>query len=682
MQKSEVGPPDGGFQETVPDEQAVLRYEEHITDLLVTVARLHRQIERLQDSKASREDEDFSDLCSEYTASLPQCRPQFSRLAAAIPALPPRPACSREGKADLFLDVHKAVTSLENTLLSHRSRMSSAEANMAGCALGTEGQKESLQKFQGPWPWLDQEADGVGLGMDEMSIYKQEIAMQKEKNASLWKDLEGMNQALSCSKATLSAYQKERDKLLKKVQELQSTLSKRETPTDGAASPARERALWEPQQGPPPAETLAKCKDMEAQGQQLRGCIEKWRCANQLLLAALQESKSDAEHISMLLGSCEANNTALCLAAQYSECRLEAYETLFSLTVAGLHLPLEAAAEEAGPPVGEPSNSRCAVKSTVKDEVCQAFQSSRLDHEAPGGCTQPEQGLPGARGSAEEERKALLGRIAWLRAEQASVKLPAHWPPLRPDSATASINAGIRARVAEVQRTLRDELLPEATQPKMEKAHLLQGLQAAREGLADLNTQLHLMEKDKQALELWTYTHRAREASCLLMIQILQGERDELRGQQSASSESSSSSSSSESCLGEYAPLCSPRQTVPGSPKGRRSSAEPQVWMRDCLDALARNRELKDQVFSLLIDLEERSQDCRAQETQQMELTSKFFKAHRALVLAYWNARKKREAQVRQLEMQISQMSQRQAGQLQSLMQTLQQLEDRASSLA
>lgn len=47
------------------------------------------------------------------------------------------------------------------------------------------------------------------------------------------------------------------------------------------------------------------------------------------------------------------------------------------------------------------------------------------------------------------------------------------------------------------------------------------------------------------------------------------------------------------------------------------------------------------------------------------------------MVQAYQNARRKQDAQVRQLEMQIGLMSHRQAGQLQSLMHTLQRLEGR-----
>ncbi|XP_063003172.1 harmonin-binding protein USHBP1 [Elgaria multicarinata webbii] len=707
MEKGEAEPVDGGFQVNASDEQAVLRYEEHITGLLVTVAQLHGKIEHLQDQKA-RDDEEFSDLCSEYTASLPRCPPQFSKLATMtlLPPLPP--VHSEEGRADLFLDVHKAVTSLENTVFSHRSRIPSTEAEVAGYVPATEGPEKSLWTFQRcgtePSPTPGQASDVMGLGFltDEMSVYEREIALQKERNAALLVELGGRDEVLSRSQVMLCAYQEERDKLQRKVRELQDALSKMETLADADASPVGEREPWgfqdpvaaaqnvarcfrstlsghpacffHPQHGPPPAETRAK--DMEAQSQQLRGFIEKLRSINQLLSATLQESKSDTERISILLGRRESDNTALRLAVQYSERCLEAYEVLFSLTTARLHPSTEAADEEGnGTHTGESSDSHRKMKLAAVD---QAYRSSQ-DHGADGEV----QSSPEPWGLEDDKRTVLREHIGRLRAEQASVKLPAQRPPAGPDSVAARINAGIGAKVAEVHRALRDNLPAEAARPKMEKAHLLRELQAAREALADLNTRLHLTEKEKQGLELWTYTYRAQEAVCLLTIRILQGERDELRGQKAPSSESSSSSSDSSS--GEYAPIRHSKRATLGSSEdvgGRRPTADPEVQRHELLDTLARNKELKDRIRSLLVDLEERSQDSRAQEAQQGELTRDFFKAHSALVLAYRSARKKQEMQLQQLQTQMGLMHQRQAGQLRSLMQTLQRLEGRASGEA
>lgn len=78
------------------------------------------------------------------------------------------------------------------------------------------------------------------------------------------------------------------------------------------------------------------------------------------------------------------------------------------------------------------------------------------------------------------EREMLQEYIKLLKMEQASVKLPTHQPLNGADSAAARINAGIGAKVAEVQRTLQNTLSAEAVKPRMEKVHLCQELQTIR----------------------------------------------------------------------------------------------------------------------------------------------------------------------------------------------------------
>ncbi|KAJ7308169.1 hypothetical protein JRQ81_008685 [Phrynocephalus forsythii] len=91
----------------------------------------------------------------------------------------------------------------------------------------------------------------------------------------------------------------------------------------------------------------------------------------------------------------------------------------------------------------------------------------------------------------------------------------------------------------------------------------------------------------------------------------------------------------------------------------------------------SRNQELKERIRSLLADLEERTHESKAQEIQQVELTWDFFKAHRALVLAFLNAQKKQTSQQCRLEAQAGHMGQRQAQQLEKLRQALRELEGR-----
>ncbi|XP_042336233.1 Usher syndrome type-1C protein-binding protein 1 isoform X2 [Sceloporus undulatus] len=725
MEKGDPEPQDEGLPEKVPpDEQAILRYEEHITELMVTVAHLHGQIEHLQQRK-NREEEEFFDLCSEYTASLPRCPVPFPSMAA----IPPSSSHPGEGNPDLFLAVHQAVTSLENTVVTHRSRIPSTETKMEEPVHVAESFEESLKKFDRSFKELYLQTDDDPMGSDlgflsgDTSIYEQEIALYEERNAALRGELGSRNEELSQSKETLHAYQEERDKLQRKVKDLQNTLSRVETLQSGASSPLCERDPWGfqgdfglirlpdpvaivaqkflrcvqdatnvlPTPGNfspkvlPPAETHSK-DPRGPQRDQFHRSIETLQGLNHLLLETFQETKSDTEGISMLLDLSESDNTALRLAVQYSERCLEAYEALFSLAVAKQGPCLQVPAKDVETSgAGKPNDLLDPMRSAMMEKACHFLQSCGTGGEMPGECKVHSEQSPMQPGemAEEEDRKVLRDYIQHLRTEKASLKLPTHRPPPGPGSVAAEINLGIEARVAEIQRALHDALPSEMTPKKMEKAQLLRELQVAREALADLNTRLALAEKEKQQLELQTYTYWAQEAACQLMIKFLKAERGTLCGEQSISSGESSSSSSSDS--EEYGPVTSSRRMVPGllqAPSGKGAAPDPEAQRLELRDTLARNRELKDQIHYLLVDLEEQSQESRAQEMQEMELARDFFKAHSALMLAKQNARKKQEAQICQLESQMTLMSQRQTGQLRILMQTVQRLEGRVGGLA
>lgn len=415
MEKGEWGSAAEGLEEA--DERAILRYEEHITTLLLTVAQLHSKAERLQQRRA-REEDAYSDQCSEYTASLPRCMPRPRSLA-----IRPFPmGCPMEGGgSDVFLDLQQAVASLEKAVFSHRScaRLLGAAGGETGgpSVVGEEWAQiaKNLEEFErglgifaglpeddGDWPWEaaprapgETSEASPGLPAEDTSWIQKEIAMYKERNTALQEALGSKEEELSRSQVTLQAFHEERDKLQRKVKELQDSLLRIETPSQpgsssasasgpvsprGSISPGGEGEPWPFQDAVAAAESFIRCfqscsgtrhlcrlfpqhrpgasespvQEWEARTEQLRGGIERLKGLNQLLAGTLRDCKGHSERLSMWLGQYESNSTALHLAAQYSERCMEAYEVLLPLAGVKLGPRLQAAEEGDAVDKGEP----------------------------------------------------------------------------------------------------------------------------------------------------------------------------------------------------------------------------------------------------------------------------------------------------------------------------------------
>ncbi|XP_074926570.1 harmonin-binding protein USHBP1 isoform X1 [Chelonoidis abingdonii] len=706
-----------------------------------------------------REEDEYSDQCSEYTASLPRCvqRPQ----SLAIHPFPM--GCMEEGgNSDVFLDLQQAVTSLENAVFSWRSRaqlLGSAGGQTGAGGPSAAGEEwaqitktlEELERSLGGLAGLSEDnGSGLwkgapkalgektseaspGLSAEDMSWIKNEIATYAERNAALRVVLGSKEEEISRSKVTLQAFQEEREKLQRKVKELQDSLLRMETPSQpcspsasasdavsprGSVSPRGEGEPWPFQDPVAMAQSLIRCfqscsstqhlcrlfpqhrppaseshvREWEARTQQLRGCIERLKGLNQLLSGTLRERKGHSERLSMLLGQHESNSTALHLAMQYSERCMEAYEVLLPLAGVKLGPWLEPVEEGDTLDKGEPGacapNSPGGRTGAMLDEARRFLGRAEPKGEearsgqagAAGTHGWKSAPSPGSQGPGGAEEGILYEYIRRLRAEQASVEVSLLDLGCQavPGSAGAVIhsNDAIKAMVDEAVRVAGGVLPRETPRPKMEKPQLLHDLVAIREAMADLKIQLHLAEKETRGLELCTYMHRAQEAAHLLLIEHLQGELDELRGRcPSSGSSSSGDSTSCSSCLGDVG-----RQEAEAARP--QAALDRETMMLELVGTLARSRELRGQAQGLAASLEQRSAASRVQQAQCIGITRDFFQAHSALVLAYRNARRKQEAQLQRLEAQMGAMGERHREQLRSLTQAVQRLEEQRMAAA
>uniref|UniRef100_A0A663E5T8 USH1 protein network component harmonin binding protein 1 n=1 Tax=Aquila chrysaetos chrysaetos TaxID=223781 RepID=A0A663E5T8_AQUCH len=545
-EEEDEGEDEDDEEDMAGDADDILCYEERIAGLLTTVARLHRRAEQLQ-RRMGREDEEGW----EGTASLPAADPQPRRIDGTRDA-----AGSLEARGpDLFADLQHAVSSLERAVFS-RHRWAPAQP-----LPGEEWARaaKSLEQLDRTPGWAGrttcrglEEGAGEGLPAEEAAV-----AAASARNAALRAALGRRDEELNRVTTSLRALRGERDRLQQKVQDLRDALSRLEelggSGSDGPAlgSPPGQEDPRLPQDlpqcgdgvqphGVPPHSPLSPqpsegpSREQEERVQQLQGSLGRLQEVNRQLAAALQECKSDAERLSMVLGQHESRSTALRLALRCSERCGGAYAALLDLMRAKLGREEDGARGGAG---GEQSPGHGWGSSPTPTEGPQFPGRAEPDgQEESGESGSPRlQSIPAPHGM---EEGALREHIRRLRAEQAAVEASLHDAP-GPTSTHRSEDA--RARAERVLREAR-ALLPGWRRP--EKAELLQDLATLKEAMADLKTQLQLAEREKRGLEVLVAGQGPREAALRLVLQHLEQERD--KGPSHPPSPPSSSSSSEE----------------------------------------------------------------------------------------------------------------------------------------
>ncbi|XP_064031438.1 harmonin-binding protein USHBP1 isoform X5 [Pogoniulus pusillus] len=678
---------DDDDEDVVGGTEGTLQYKQCLAGLLATVAQLNQRAEQLQ-RRARREDEEVW----EGTASLP---------AASPPAASPQPQCLDSGPeahgADLFAALQHAVSSLERAVFSRHRR---APAQPLPGEEWARAAKSLAELDRAPGCARRAMCHGPEDGGGERLLAEEAaVAAALARNVALRAALGRRDEELSQATDSLRALRGERDHLQQKVQDLRDALSRLEEPegsgsdTPGTGTPlAQSQLLLDQPQchdsaqphaplSPQPSEGASR--EQEEQAQQLQGCLARLQEVNRALAGALQDCKSDAEQLSMALGQHEARSTALRLALRCSEHCGGAYAALLELVRGKMSKEQDGTRGGAGAEQS-PGHGHGSSPTAAQGPQPQGGAELQVREQSGGGGPQS---IPAPLGM---EEGALREHIHRLRAEQAALEASLQDAPA-PTSAHRS--QAVRARAERVLQDARDTL---PGWRRREKAELLQDLETLKEALADLKTWLQLAQREKKGLQVLAAGLEPHKAALHLLLQHLRQEEDEDPPGHLPRAPSSSSSSEEVRIT-----LTSPRRPSvgPGVSPGRTHTQPLQVAQAGCggaaapqhppdpekmreelLHALARVQELRAQAQTLALSLEQSVANSRAQQLQCATITRDFFRAHSALALGYRSARRKQEAQLRQLEAQAGALRGQHTRRAQALTHRLHTLEQRTPS--
>ncbi|KAL4683465.1 hypothetical protein H8959_021159 [Pygathrix nigripes] len=226
-------------------ERTTLRYEERITELHSIIAELNKKIDRLQGTTIREEDE-YSELRSELSQSQHEVNEDSRSMdqdqtSVSIPEnQSTMVTADMDNCSDLNSELQRVLTGLENVVCGRKK---------SSCSLSVAEVDRHIEQLTTASEHCDlaiktvEEIEGV-LGRDlypnlaeERSRWEKELAGLREENESLTAMLCSKEEELNRTKATMNAIREERDRLRRRVRELQTRLQS--VQATGPSSPGR-----------------------------------------------------------------------------------------------------------------------------------------------------------------------------------------------------------------------------------------------------------------------------------------------------------------------------------------------------------------------------------------------------------------------------------------------------------
>ncbi|XP_071587279.1 colorectal mutant cancer protein isoform X1 [Heliangelus exortis] len=224
-------------------ERTTLRYEEQITELRSIIAELKKKINRLQGATIREEDE-YSELRSELSQSQHEVNEDSHSMDQNSVSVPENQStvvtADMDNGSDLNSELQRVLTGLENVVCGRKK---------SSCSLSVAEVDRHIEQLTTASEHCDlaiktvEEIEGV-LGRDlypnlseERSRWEKELAGLREENESLTAMLCSKEEELNRTKATMNAIREERDRLRRRVRELQTRLQS--VQATGPSSPNR-----------------------------------------------------------------------------------------------------------------------------------------------------------------------------------------------------------------------------------------------------------------------------------------------------------------------------------------------------------------------------------------------------------------------------------------------------------